>query len=223
MKTRTALSFITLSAAAMLAVASGPHTGGSYTVQPAVLDGGGARAVAASYTNDGSLTDIAGSSTAGVFTAGHGYIAQLVTAVGQCPAFTAWQTVHFGSPSHPNAAPAADPDHDGTDNVAEFAFNMNPNAPDSAPLPPGGTAGLPRYAIETVDGRLRLTVEFIRRPGCPEYILQGSGDLQEWSDTATIPAGPLVPLPGGFERVKLAEQALFSESPRHFLRILVRM
>src|SRR5687768_6770529 len=123
MKTRTALIFATL-AAALIAVASGPHTSANYTVQPAALDGGGAHAASASYTHSGSILDIEGSGTAGVYTMGHGYIAQLTATAAGCPEFIAWQTTHFGSPANPNAAGGADPDRDGVENTAEFAFNM---------------------------------------------------------------------------------------------------
>ena len=86
MKPHTAFTLAAL-AAVTLVIASGPHTSASYTVQPAVLDGGGARATSVSYTNTGSVLDIEGTGSAGVYTAGHGFIAQLVTDPAGCPVF----------------------------------------------------------------------------------------------------------------------------------------
>ena len=220
---KTLVLSLTALAAAMLAYASGPHSSASYTVQPAVLDGGGARAASASYTHHGSLLDIEGTSAAGVYTAGHGYIAQLdFTAPDSCPEFTAWQTTHFGTPANPLAAREADPDNDGVENFAEFAFNMNPNAPDAVPLTPVGTAGLPRFAVEVVEGRPRLTVEFITRPGCHDYTLEASADLAGWGTVNYLEAAPPVALPGGMMRLKWADEERFGDSSRRFLRVWLR-
>ncbi len=222
MKPHTAFTLAAL-AAVTLVIASGPHTSASYTVQPAVLDGGGARATSVSYTNTGSVLDIEGTGSAGVYTAGHGFIAQLVTDPAGCPVFIDWQTTHFGSPENPNAAPAADPDNDGADNLAEFAFNLNPNAPDAVALIPVGTAGLPRFAVEEIEGLPRLTVEFIRRISCASYTFEASTDMDVWDQPEPIPVGAPVALPGGFERVKWADTELFGKSARRFLRVRIKM
>jgi hypothetical protein len=223
MKTSTALTFTAL-AAATLVLASGPHTSASYTVQPAVLDGGGARTVSANYTNDGNVLEIAGSSASGFYTAAHGYFAQLnFAAPDSCPEFTAWQTAHFGSPANPLAAREADPDNDGVENFAEFAFNMNPNSAGVSPLAPGGSSGLPRYAVEEVEGRVRLTVEFISRAGCHDYKLEASSDLADWNGVNYMEAAPPAPLPGGMMRLKWADDQPFGGPARRFLRLRVRM
>ena len=218
MKSATSLTLTALAAAAAYVLASGPHASASYTVQPAVLDGGGVRSVSANYTHDGSLLDIAGTSAAGPYTAGHGYIAQLG---GECLPFEAWQILHFGSAANPNAGPKADPDSDGANNLAEFAFNLNPLQPDASTLLPGGTAGLPRYAVEAVNERERLTVELIRRAGCGKYLVEASSDLSAWSETFTLPVEGPVSLPGGWERLKLADEAPVSQEARRFLRVTV--
>ena len=221
MKSKSLIVLTTLAgAAATLVLASGPHTSVSYTVQPTVLDGGGARSVSASYAHQGSLDGISGTSAAGPYATGHGYIAQLT---GDCPAFAAWQIVHFGSTSHPNAGPALDPDNDGADNLAEFAFNLNPNTPDASTMPPGGSAGLPRYAVEFVEASERLTVEFVHRTGCGTYLVEASGNLVDWKEAGTIPVAIPVPLPGGFERVKLADGEVFGARSRRYLRVKVEM
>ena len=218
MNTKALILFAALAGATALTLASGPHTSASYTVQPAVLDGGGARAVSANYTHDGSMLDIAGSSAAGPYTAGHGFMAQLT---GDCLPFEEWQALHFGSAGNPDAGPKADPDNDGANNLAEFAFNLNPQQPDAASLVPGGTSGLPRYSVEVVNERERMTVEFVRRAGCGRYVLEASTDLNTWSETLTIPVEGPVTLPGGWERLKLADEAPVSTESRRFLRVTV--
>lgn len=225
LRTGLRTGLLALSAAVTLVLASGPHTSASYTVQPAVLDGGGgARSASANYTHLGSVLDIEGTSAAGVYTAGHGYLAQLdSTALDACPEFSAWQITHFGSTANPLAARTADPDSDGVENAAEFAFNMNPNAADSVSLTPVGTAGLPRFAVEEIEGRPRLTVEFIRRPACLSYILEASADLDLWDQPEPLPVGAPVPLPGGLERVKWADPEPFGGLTRRYLRVTVKM
>jgi hypothetical protein len=223
MKTATILTLTAL-AAVTLVLASGPHTSASYTVQPAVLDGGGAPSASANYTHLGSVLDIEGTSVAGVYTAGHGYIAQFdFTTPDGCPEFSAWQITHFGSTANPLAARVADPDSDGVENASEFAFSMNPNAPDAVPLTPVGTAGLPRFAVEEIEGRPRLTVEFIRRPACLSYTLEASADLDLWDQPEPIAVGAPVSLPGGLERVKWADPEPYGGLSRRFLRVTVKM
>jgi hypothetical protein len=136
-----------------------------------------------------------------------------------CPEFAAWQTTHFGSPAAPNAGPALDPDNDSVDNLAEFAFNMNPLAANLTTLPPGGSSGLPRYAAESVEGQTRLTVEFIARPGCLSYELQASIDLTNWRTISYKEVSPPVSLGNGLERRKWADSEELGSEQRRFLRI----
>jgi hypothetical protein len=223
MKTNFALALFCV-AAVSLVIASGPHTGGAYTVQPAVQDGGGGRSTSSSYTLDGSLLDVEGTGAAGAYAVGHGYIAQLVsTAPPVCPEFVAWQTTHFGSPAAANAGPAFDPDNDGVDNLAEFAFNMDPLVANAAPLPAGGSSGLPRYAVEQVEGKERLTVEFITRPGCQTYELETSDDLTNWTSIKPLEAAPPVPLAGGLQRLKWADDETLGSKQRRLLRVRIGM
>ena len=210
--------FLTALTGAAYVLASGPHSSAAYSVQPAVLDGGGARAVSANYAHDGSLLDIEGTSADGPYTAGHGFMAQLI---GECLPFEAWQVLHFGSAGNPDAGPKADPDNDGANNLAEFAFNLNPQQPDASNLATGGSSGLPRYAVEVVNERERMTVEFVRRAGCGSYLVEASSDMNTWSETLTIPMEGPVPLPGGWERLKLADEAPISTEARRFLRVTV--
>jgi hypothetical protein len=218
MKRNILLTLATLAGAAAYVLASGPHSSAAYTLQPAVLDGGGVRAVSANYTHDGSVLDIEGTSAAGPYAAGHGFIAQLT---GACLTFEVWQILHFGSAAHPDASPKADPDNDGVTNMAEFAFNLNPLQPDASTLTTGGSTGLPRYNIEVVNERERLTVTFVRRAGCGRYVVESSSDLSTWTETLTIPMEGPVPLPGGWELFKLADEAPVSTEARRFLRVAV--
>ena len=88
--------------------------------------------------------------------------------------------------------PAQIPQNDGVTNLAKFAFNLNPLAPDVRRLSVGGngTVGLPGGAV--VGGKLRL--EFLRRkastnPGIT-YTAQFGSDLTGWTDVPVgTPAG----------------------------------
>jgi alpha-tubulin suppressor-like RCC1 family protein len=73
---------------------------------------------------------LAGKTVAAIST---GYDQNIVLAV---TAIENWRRTHFGGElSAGPAADNADPDKDGLENLAEFAFALNPNAPDAAALP----------------------------------------------------------------------------------------
>jgi hypothetical protein len=84
-----------------------------------------------SYT--GSLTDETGLAIgtlpvgyeATVNTSAAGMIQLVVTAI--LSPFEEWQIANFGSVSNPSAAATADPDGDGTSNLAEFRLGLDPN------------------------------------------------------------------------------------------------
>src|SRR5204863_7875833 len=63
-----------------------------------------------------------------------------------------------------DAEPTADPDHDGVQNVAEFAYNMNPRIADAHWVSPSGNTGLPA-ARYTAGSGSALEVDFMRRKG----------------------------------------------------------
>ncbi len=52
-----------------------------------------------------------------------------------------FRTARFSSDKRPVAN--ADPDHDGADSLAEFAYNTNPLIADAWPVGANGTNGLP--------------------------------------------------------------------------------
>lgn len=90
----------------------------------------------------------------------------------------AWQTLHFGS-ENPDAAPAADPDHDGQDNQTEYLAGTDPNNAGSflqlyfpAAAPPPGSRVLQfspwlpgrTYVLES---STNLTAPWTALPGTP--------------------------------------------------------
>jgi hypothetical protein len=102
--------------------------------------------------------------------------------------YSLWATSKGLTPA--NNSPYADPDNDGVNNAAEFAYNLNPLVADAAPLPIGGSAGLPapRYAANVSGGV--LYVEFVRRKGTNAvgltYTVQFSGNpIDSWVNGAT--------------------------------------
>ena len=93
--------------------------------------------------------------------------------------YASWAAAHnlFGA----NGAAAADPDGDGVSNLAEFAYNMDPNVYDPYPLKPGGKVGLPAPYLVAVSGGSALDIEFVRRKAAAaaglSYTVLFSGDL----------------------------------------------
>ncbi len=72
-----------------------------------------------------------------------------------------WELQYFGTTFY---GPTQDYDQDGTNNLAEWAFNLNPVRPDIAALTPGtGLAGLPVAGYTGSGVNRRLTIEFVRR------------------------------------------------------------
>jgi autotransporter-associated beta strand protein len=118
-----------LTLAGTLDVTAGPGFGpGTYTL--------------ASYS--GNLVDEAGL-TLGPMPEGYdasldtttlGQVRLIVAAV--LSPFEEWQIRHFGSTTHPDAAPTADPDGDGTDNQTEFLLDLDPKSGASS-FKAGGT------------------------------------------------------------------------------------
>jgi hypothetical protein len=122
-----------------------------------------------------------------------------------------------------DADPRADPDHDGADNLAEFAYNLNPLVADARPVTPTGTNGLPsaRY-LSNVSGGTFL-VQFIRRKASTvanlNYTIQFSADLNTWSPGQT----PVVTSLGtDWERVTVRD-AVSGPNPRRFARVVLAL
>jgi hypothetical protein len=122
-----------------------------------------------------------------------------------------------------NSAPDADPDQDGADNLAEFAYNLNPLASDALPLASGHTNGLPvaRYLPNLLNGILE--VQFVRRKGPTAtgltYAIQFSGDFSLWS-SGFAPA--ITSLGPDWERVTVRD-SLPGPNAGRFARLLLTL
>jgi|GEM_PF-756728 hypothetical protein len=122
-----------------------------------------------------------------------------------------------------NNAPAADPDSDRADNLAEFAYNLHPLLADAVPISLLGTNGMPaaRY-LPNVSGGV-LEVEFPRRKGPNAagltYTVQFSGDLTAWS--AGIPSS-VTSLNADWDRVRVRDGVSGPNSSR-FARVVLTL
>lgn len=85
--------------------------------------------------------------------------------------FSTWQTLHFGDPDIPMAAPSADPDGDGLRNALECLLGSDPTRPSSSRGP----------ALSATDeATFILTIDMANSYGMPLRLL-GSSDLQQWN------------------------------------------
>jgi hypothetical protein len=123
----------------------------------------------------------------------------------QRQSFSDWQIQNFGSTSDPNAAPDADPDHDGQTNLLEFLAYTDPNNAVSAASP---------AAITVNNGQLELN---FLQPANRSVLVETSIDLTHWAlwdvpgNTPTYPAAAMqraLTIPSGtseeFFRLRLA-------------------
>ena len=122
-----------------------------------------------------------------------------------------------------NNSPNANPDLDRADNLAEFAYNLNPLLADSQSITPATTNGMPaaRY-LANVSGGI-LEVEFPRRKGVTavglSYTVQFSSDLANWS-AGQSPV--LSSINADWDRVTVRD-ALAGPNPNRFARILLTL
>lgn len=123
-----------------------------------------------------------------------------------------WQKLHFGSPSHPDAAPLADPDGDGLPNLLEMVLDMNP----------AQSGEVPAFGLEqSAEGFL---FRFVRHGGHHDIrtLVEGSTDLQSWnlllydSDTDGV-------LPADWHEIELDVADLVQSEGRLFLRVRAQM
>jgi hypothetical protein len=103
---------------------------------------------------------------------------------------------------------SADPDHDTTSNLLEFAFNLDPTRSDSRILTSGtGRRGLPVFTVETVGSERRMMLEFVRRIGSsgpgtgyhPEFAPAPSS-TSAWQEDGTE---EVEPIDARWERVRV--------------------
>jgi hypothetical protein len=123
-----------------------------------------------------------------------------------------WQVQFFGLDS-PQAAPARDPDSDGTNNLLEFAFGSNPCVGETPPA----------LTIGRLEGD-HLTITFPRRKDVADltYVVEVSSDLETWD------CGPIhteevaaVDIDATFELVTVRDLTPLSAVPHRFIRIRI--
>lgn len=83
--------------------------------------------------------------------------------------------------SGPDALATSDPEHDGSENLVEYAFNMEPKQPDVQPL---------ARAIETIGGQRWLVLRYRRWndrvDAGLQYLPEWSSNLSAWSTTGLV-------------------------------------
>ena len=82
--------------------------------------------------------------------------------------YAEWQVIHFGSTSHPDAAPDEDPDGDGQNNRIEFVMRTHPSQPQPSTWPRITLAGA------------NLELRFFH-PAGRAGLVETSTDLRHWS------------------------------------------
>ncbi len=218
---RTTLLLLALGGALALAA---PRVSSNYSLPAEVIDAGGHRSTSAGYVAYGSFHDATGIGTAGVpgnYTALHGFFTDAGSGA-QPSAFIAWQNANFGSTSLPQALPLADPDGDGLNNVAEFAFGLDPNAAGNAPWSGPATRGLP--TVQFTGNLLQVQIDYIRRTdGSVEYLVESSSDLLTWTPTLTFGGPPPVPFGTGYERVTFQQFSAPPAPDRIFHRMRLKL
>src|ERR1051325_1077303 len=115
---------------------------------------------------------------------------------------------------------SADPDHDGTQNLVEFALGMNPNVPDAFPFTTHDP-GLPIGQIRSIFGTNYLTL-LVKRPigriGL-NYASEVSSDLATW--TTGIQEGVPFNNGDGTETVIFRDPFPLTTSSQRFIRLKI--
>lgn len=119
-------------------------------------------------------------------------------------AFEGWLHDHFTATEEADpliAGPAADPDNDTRDNLAEYAFGKNPRQSDD---PVSG-----QLSVVTVDGVEYTALSFVRPTQAVDltYGIEISSDLAAWTPSGFLAATPQ-DLGNGLERVTFAVTGL---------------
>lgn len=119
--------------------------------------------------------------------------------------------------------PLADPDQDGVNNLAEFAYNLNPSRADSHAAFPPAANGLPVGVFTSIDGESGFQVQFVRRQNFAmvglDYSIAFSPDLIHWSPEQLAETEPL---DSNWERVRVRPSSA-SAGNTLFCRILLTL
>ena len=104
--------------------------------------------------------------------------------------------------------------------LLDFAFNLDPTIGDyPVMVPTTGTAGLPYWELQEVDG---LAVEYLRRKDAPgtTYAVQFTDNLQSnWVDSATTEN--VSPINSTWERVTITDSVPIANATNRFGRVTV--
>jgi hypothetical protein len=97
--------------------------------------------------------------------------------------YSSWRNLFWPTPTSADdavAGPAADPDGDGLDNLAEYLYGLNPTRSDPAPRLVS--------AVEIVNAAPHLTVSIVLSGGASDVmaIPQFSSDLVNWSNNPSV-------------------------------------
>ena len=122
-----------------------------------------------------------------------------------------------------NNAPTADPDNDRANNLAEFAYNLNPLVADALPVATTGTNGMPAARFRPFISNGILDVQYIRRKGPSAagltYTVEFSADLTNWIAGHDLLA---TSLNADFDRVTVRDTVI-GPNPYRFARVLVAL
>jgi hypothetical protein len=123
-----------------------------------------------------------------------------------------WRVTWFGAPDNTGAAAdTADPDYDGLQNLAEYAFGTNPNAPNPNPVHAALSNG-------------RLVMTFPRPfPAPPDvaYVVEAATDLLSgtWDSGPAYTSEAVANNGDGTATVTVTDLADPATTPMHFLRL----
>lgn len=143
-----------------------------------------------------------------------------------------WRATHFSGPDLVDeniGVPSADPDGDGSNNLLQYALNMDPMKPGTASVTAGsGLSGLPRIQVENVSGEDRLTIEFVRRKASTNSQIVYTPEFASNLSTGSWAAGgttTVTPIAGenDWERVKVIDALTITPETRRFGRVRVTL
>ncbi|MGC4071351.1 MAG: hypothetical protein QM760_02290 [Nibricoccus sp.] len=133
------------------------------------------------------------------------------------PGITGWRAAKFSAAAlfDPSlSGEDADPDHDGLNNLVEYAMGREPGATDTQPVSETG--------IIEDNGLTYLALTFARARNAVDLVIQPqfSGDLVHWNST-TIQTGPAVDLGDGREQVTYRDTVPLSPGVSRFGRVQI--